>query len=155
MGHSNWLGEEFESEVERIFCCRVANNVNALTSAVNQHPIGRCRLDLFLALHDEAGTETDNLDVEVDGAAFHDWERDQKRDAWLKTQGVRAVTRVPARMILDEDGAILALDELILEFPQFFGKKAVADRQKIIDYRRDRYFRYLREKEFERFKASI
>jgi very-short-patch-repair endonuclease len=59
-----------------------------------QHPAGRYVLDFFCA---EA-----KLAVEVDGEAHARGdrpERDEKRDAWLRENGVR-VLRIPAREVL-------------------------------------------------------
>ena len=69
-----------------------------------QHPIGPYVLDFYC--------DAEKLAVEVDGSS-HDFGdrpvRDDRRDAWLRAQGI-ATLRLPASLVLrDMDAAIRAI----------------------------------------------
>lgn len=66
-----------------------------------QHPLGPYVLDFFCA--------RSRLAIEVDGGMHDDDRRarDEVRDAWLATQGVRTL-RLPASLVMDDMEAALA-----------------------------------------------
>jgi very-short-patch-repair endonuclease len=67
-----------------------------------QHPIGRYVLDFYC---DEL-----KLAVEVDGQGHgFDPDKDERRDAWLASQGVRTLRIRAAAVLQSPDGAALAI----------------------------------------------
>ena len=77
-----------------------------------QHPMGRLVLDFYC--------DALKLPVEVDGQS-HDFgdkpERDMRRDAWLRSQGIRTV-RLPASTVLkDLDVAVRTILAAVEESP--------------------------------------
>jgi len=98
------------NEPERRLWSRVRANRLDGVHVRRQHPLGPYVLDFFCARA--------RLAIEVDGG-MHDEDRkarDEVRDAWLASQGVRTL-RLPARLVMEDVEAALAVIRRRLDLP--------------------------------------
>jgi very-short-patch-repair endonuclease len=96
------------TEPELMLWTRLKRRIPEMPAFRNQHPLGPYILDFYCSAA--------RLAVEIDGAIHSEDAQiahDERRDAWLRRQGV-TVYRVPASPVFeDADGARLKADELV------------------------------------------
>lgn len=85
---------------EKLLWVRLRRRNDGVPIFRRQHPMGRYVLDFYCS--------DARLCIEIDGAAhgFGDRpERDERRDAWLRSQDVEVV-RIPASSVLKDPGSV-------------------------------------------------
>jgi hypothetical protein len=91
---SKWVGAILYCNDPTFPCVDVQKNFSLETTVITRTLI---RADFFI--------RRANVIVEVDGVAFHDGDKDQKRDALCEAHGIRVV-RFPARAVMQNPNAV-------------------------------------------------